>query len=147
MEQKDLENVFIQGAISPEFISGMISKFQANTQLGAHDIFLGQIRADSIDGKEVIAIEYSAYQEMANKLFNEIGHHAIERFGLGNLMICHSLGMVNVGEVCLFVMASSEHRKAAFEGLQYVVEEIKKEVPVFGKEVFKDDTYKWKVNN
>lgn len=147
MEEKELKNVFIQGAISPESISRMISKFQANTQLGAHDIFLGQIRADTIDGKEVIAIEYSAYQEMANKLFNEIGHHATERFGLGNLIIFHSLGIVNAGEVCLFVMASSEHRQTAFKGCQYVVEEIKKKIPVFGKEVFKDETYKWKVNN
>ena len=147
MEQSKLENVFIQGAISPEFISNSISKFQTRIQLGAHDVFLGQIRADTIDGKEVVAIEYSAYSEMANKLFNEIGNHAIERFDLGSLMICHSLGLVRTGEICLFVMASSKHRKSVFNGLRYVVEEIKKTVPVFGKEVFKDESYKWKVNN
>jgi molybdopterin synthase catalytic subunit len=146
MEQTKLENVFVQGAISPEFIADTISDFKHNTSLGAHDIFIGQIRADTLEGKDVIAIEYSAYPEMADKLFKEIGNHAIEQFELGGLTICHSLGLVKTGEICLFVMASSKHRKAVMEGLRYVVEEIKKTVPVFGKEVFKDESYKWKVN-
>lgn len=147
MKQNELEAVFVQGAISPDFISRTIAKFQTRTQLGAHDIFLGQIRADTLDGKDVIAIEYSAYPEMAHKLFDEIGNRAIKQFDLGNLFICHSLGIVKTGEICLIVMASSKHRKAVFEGSRYVVEEIKKTVPVFGKEVFKDESYKWKVNN
>lgn len=60
--------------------------------------------------------------------------------------IYHSLGRVRAGEICLFVFVSSPHRNQVFEALQYVVEEIKNLVPVFGKELFKDDSYQWKVN-
>lgn len=140
------KSVFIQGAISPEFIAQSIAKHQVKTQIGAHDIFLGQVRADMIDGKEVVAIEYSAYEQMANKQFHEIKEEAFERFELTCMHIYHSMGRVNTGEICLFVFASSPHRKTVFEALQFVVEEIKQKVPVFGKELFEGDSYQWKVN-
>ena len=145
MKEK-VKNVFIDGAISPEFIANAIAKHQSKTQIGAHDIFLGQVRADKIDGKTVSAIEYTAYQEMANKKFHEIREATFEKFDLTFMHIYHSIGRVSVGEVCLFVFVSSPHRKEVFEALQHVVEEIKKEVPVFGKELFEDDSYQWKVN-
>ncbi|MAU26386.1 MAG: molybdopterin converting factor [Muricauda sp.] len=145
MKEK-VKNVFIDGAISPEFIANAIAKHQSKTQIGAHDIFLGQVRADKIDGKTVSAIEYTAYQEMANKKFHEIREATFEKFDLTCMHIYHSIGRVSVGEVCLFVFVSSPHRKEVFEALQHVVEEIKKEVPVFGKELFEDDSYQWKVN-
>ncbi len=145
--QKVCDSVLVQGAISSQFIARNIAKLQADLQIGAHDIFLGQIRADMIEGKEVVAIEYSAYPEMAIKLFNEIGEEGIKQFNLGSLIVCHSLGVVKTGEICLLVIASAKHRKSVFEGLRYVVEEIKKKVPVFGKEIFEDNNYKWKVNN
>ena len=63
------KNVFIKGAISSEFIANSIAKHQSKTDIGAHNIFLGQVRADEINGKAVVAIEYSAYEEMANKKF------------------------------------------------------------------------------
>ena len=76
MEKAAIKNVFVQGAITPEFIANSIAKHQSKTQIGAHDIFLGQVRADVIDGKEVKAIDYSAYEAMANKKFHEIqGSH------------------------------------------------------------------------
>ena len=137
---------FIQGAISPEFIAESIAKHQHKTKIGAHDIFLGQVRADIIDGREVVAIEYSAYEEMANKQFQDIRESAFEKFDLSCLHIYHSLGTVATGAICLFVLASSPHRNTVFQALQYVVEEIKKKVPVFGKELFEDDSYQWKVN-
>ena len=146
MAQTEVKNVFIQGAISPEFIAKAIAGHQLKTHIGAHDIFLGQVRADLIDGREVVGIEYSAYETMANKQFQEIREAAFDRFELSCLHIYHSMGLVRTGEICLFVFASSPHRKVVFEALQYVVEEIKSKVPVFGKELFEDDTYNWKVN-
>jgi len=145
MEEKD-RNVFVQGAITPQFIADSIAKQQSKTGIGAHDIFLGQVRADVIDGKTVSAIEYTAYNGMANQKFNEIKKTAFERFDLTCVDIYHSLGKVGVGEICLFVLVSSPHRKEVFEALHHIVEEIKKEVPVFGKELFEDDSYQWKVN-
>ncbi len=139
-------NVFIDGAISTEFIADSIAKLQSETMTGAHDIFLGQVRADQIDGKSVSAIEYTAYETMANQKFDEIKKAAFARFDLTSLSIYHSIGRVAVGEICLFVFVSSPHRKEVFEALHHVVEVIKKEVPVFGRELFQDDSYQWKVN-
>jgi molybdopterin synthase catalytic subunit len=83
---------------------------------------------------------------MANKKFHEIREATFEKFDLSCMHIYHSIGSVAVGEICLFVFVSSPHRKEVFEALHYVVEEIKSQVPVFGKEVFEDQSYQWKVN-
>ena len=146
MAQTELERVFIQGAITPDFIAKAISNLSIQTQIGAHDIFLGQVRADLIEGREVVAIEYTAYEEMANKQFQLIRDEAFDKFELSCLHIYHSVGRVRTGEICLFVFVSSPHRNVVFQALQQVVEEIKKKVPVFGKEIFEDDSYQWKVN-
>lgn len=146
MEKSKIKNVFVEGAISPEFIANSIAKHQSKTAIGAHDIFLGQVRADLIDGQEVAAIEYTAYEEMANLKFHEIREAAFAKYNLSCMHIYHSLGRVNVGEICLFVFVSSPHRKEVFEALHHVVEEIKNQVPIFGKELFEDDSYQWKVN-
>ncbi len=146
-EKKKLKNVFVEGAISPDFIGTSIAKHQIKTTIGAHNIFLGQVRADDIDGKRVAAIEYTAYQEMANQKFYEIREQAFEKFDLTCMHIYHSIGKVYAGEVCLFVFVSSSRRKVVFEALEYIVEAIKADVPVFGKEMFEDDSYQWKENN
>lgn len=147
MEKQKVKNVFVQGAISPGFIANSIAEHQSKTQIGAHDIFLGQVRADIIEGKTVGAIEYTAYEEMANQKFHGIREMAFEKFDLSCMHIYHSSGIVKVGEICLFVFVSSPHRKEVFNALHYIVEEIKVQVPIFGKELFGDDTYQWKVNN
>ncbi|WP_420603177.1 molybdenum cofactor biosynthesis protein MoaE [Flagellimonas sp.] len=144
--EKKIKNVFVEGSISPAFIADSIAKHQSKTQIGAHDIFLGQVRADEIEGKTVSAIEYTAYEEMANLKFHEIRESTFSKFDITCMHIYHSMGKVNVGEICLFVFVSSPHRRTAFDSLQYVVEEIKAHVPVFGKELFEDDSYQWKVN-
>lgn len=143
----NIKNVFVPGAITPQFIANSIAKHQSKTQIGAHDIFLGQVRADTIKGKTVAAIEYTAYEEMANLKFHEIREATFIKFNLSCMHIYHSLGKVATGEICLFVFVSSPHRKEVFDALHHVVEEIKSQVPVFGKELFQDDTYQWKVNS
>jgi len=140
-------NTFKKGAISSKFIATSIAKHQSKTNIGAHNIFLGQIRADVIDGKTVSAIEFTAYEEMANAKFNEIRESAFEKFNLTCIHIYHSLAKVKVGEICMFIFVSSQRRKEVFKAIEYVVEEVKANVPVFGKEIFEDQTHQWKVNN
>jgi molybdopterin synthase catalytic subunit len=147
MQNKKPKNVFQQGAISSEFIGNSIYKHQTKTSIGAHNIFLGQVRADEIDGKTVAAIEYTAYEAMANQKFHEIRESAFEKFDLTCMHIYHSLGAVNVGEICLFVFVSSPRRNVVFEALEFIVEAIKADVPVFGKEIFEDESHQWKVNS
>jgi molybdopterin synthase catalytic subunit len=145
METK-IKNVFKEGAISPDFIANSIAKHQSKTQIGAHDIFLGQVRADEIEGKTVSAIEYTAYESMANQKCHELREDAFSRFNITCMHIYQSLGRVKAGEICLFVFVSSPHRRVAFEAIEFVVEEFKASVPIFGKELFEDDSYQWKVN-
>ena len=147
MKERKPKNVFKEGAISSEFIGESIAKHQTKTSIGAHNIFLGQVRADEIDGKTVSAIEYTAYEDMANEKFHEIREATFEKFNLTCMHIYHSLGIVKAGEICLFVFVSSPRRKEVFKALEYVVEEIKAKAPVFGKEIFEDETHQWKVNS
>lgn len=141
------KSVFIEGAISSEFIGNSIAKHQTKTSIGAHNIFLGQVRADEIDGKTVVAIDYTAYEEMANAKFHEIREATFAQFELTCMHIYHSLGTVKAGEICLFVFVSSPRRKVVYEALEFVVEQIKAHAPVYGKEVFEDETHQWKVNS
>lgn len=146
MSEKKVKNVFVEGAIPPDKIAGSIAHHRSKTEIGAHSIFLGQVRADVIDDKKVSAIEYTAYEEMAGKKFHEIRESAFSKFDLTCAHIYHSLGTVKAGEICLFVFTSSAHRKAATDACSYLVEEIKAKVPIFGKELFEDQTHQWKVN-
>jgi molybdopterin synthase catalytic subunit len=143
---KPKKTAFINGAISAEFIGNSIAKHQSKTVIGAHNIFLGQVRADEIEGKQVVAIEYSAYEAMAEQSFHEIREAAFAKYDLTCMHIYHSLGLVKTGEICLFVFVSAPKRKVVFEALEFLVEEIKAKVPVFGKEIFEDESYTWKKN-
>lgn len=146
MSERKIKNVFVEGAISSEFIGKSIAKHQAKTTIGAHNIFLGQVRADVIDKKIVSAIEYTAYEDMANEKFHDIREATFNKFNLTCMHIYHSLGKVSTGEICLFVFVSSQRRKEVFKALEYVVEEIKAKAPVFGKEIFEDESHQWKAN-
>lgn len=145
--EKKKKTVFTAGPISSAFIGDSIQKHTTKTTIGAHDIFLGQVRADVINGKTVCCIEYTAEAEMAEETFHLIREDAFAKYNLTCMHIYHSLGKVNAGEICLFVFVSSPHRNDAFEACRYIVERIKKEVPIWGKEYFEDDSYQWKANN
>jgi len=147
MSEKKIKSVFVEGPISSGFIGNSIAKHQSKTSIGAHNIFLGQVRADDIDGKLVTAIDYTSYEDMANEKFHEIREATFEKFNLTCMHIYHSLGKVKIGEICLFVFVSSPRRKEVFKALEYVVEEIKAKTPVFGKEIFEDESHQWKVNS
>lgn len=147
MAEKKKHNVFVQGAIDPTFIADSIAKHSGKTEIGAHAIFLGQVRKDEVDEKQVIAIEYSCYEEMANEKLYEIREAAFEKYPLVCMHMYHSLGEVKAGEICLFVFVSSKHRAASFEACEEIVERIKQEVPIWGKEMFEDTTHQWKQNN
>ena len=146
MKEKKRHNVFVNGPITSDFIANSIAKHSTKTDIGAHDIFLGQVRSDIIDDKTVVAINYEASQELAGELFHEIREAAFAKYNLVCMHIYHSLGVVKVGEICLFVFVSSKHRKVAFEACQDIVEQIKAMTPIWGKEIFEDDSYVWKEN-
>jgi molybdopterin synthase catalytic subunit len=140
------KNIFVQGAISSAFIAESIQKHSSKTDIGAHNIFLGQVRKDILGGKEVAAIEYSSYEPMAAVKMEEIREAIFAKYELTCMHVYHSLGTVHTGEICLFVFTSSKHRKIAFDACEETVERIKKELPVWGKEIFAGGDYQWKEN-
>ncbi|WP_159022859.1 molybdenum cofactor biosynthesis protein MoaE [Formosa sp. L2A11] len=140
------KTVFIEGAISPNFISESIAKHQSKHTIGGHNIFLGQVRADVIDAKTVAAIDFTAYEDMALEQIAEIREKAFETYDLTCMHIYHSLGKIKAGEICFFVFVSSKHSKEVYAATEYLVNTIKKNVPIFGKEIFEDDTHQWKTN-
>ena len=144
---KPKKSSFIQGQITSDFIGNSIAKHQTKTSIGAHNIFLGQVRADVIEGKTVTAIEYTAYEEMAEQSFYKIREAAFAKYDLTCMHIYHSLGVVKAGEICLFVFVSAPRRKVVYEALEFLVEAIKEKAPVFGKEIFEDESYTWKENS
>lgn len=144
---KKKKSIFVEGPISSEFIGNSIAKHQSKTTIGAHDIFLGQVRADEINGQTVKAIEYTAQVEMTESIMHTIREEAFDKFDLTCMHIYHSLGEVKAGEICLFVFASSPRRKTVFQAIEFLVERIKEQSPIFGKEIFENDQHQWKQNS
>ncbi len=140
------KDFFVNGPISPEFIANCISNQSALTNIGAHDIFLGQVRNDIIENKKVISIHYEAYHDMAHALLEEIYETALDAHNLIHLNIYHSIGKVQAGAICLFVLVCASHRQEAFEASRDIVEKIKLITPIWGKEIFEDESYVWKEN-
>lgn len=146
MSDKRLKSPFMQGAIPAAFIADSIQKHSTKTDIGAHSIFLGQVRNDIIGNKKVAAIDYTTYEEMALEKMHEIREDIFAKYALTCMHVYHSLGKVAAGELSLFVFTSSKHRKVAIDACEETVERIKAELPIWGKEQFEDHGYQWKEN-
>lgn len=141
-------DIFVEGAIPASFISESIAKHATRTDIGAHEIFLGQVRADIIDGKVVHGIEYTAYRDMANEQMVTIREEAFAKWpAMTCLHVHHSQGMIKAGELCFMVFASAPHRQQAREAVAFVTDEVKKRLPVYGKELFAEGGHVWKTND
>lgn len=137
----------IDGPVRPGIISELIAKAGKKSNTGGHSLFLGQVRADIINGKSVKAIEYSAYDEMVKVEVEKIKATIFSEFSdVKSVEIIHSKGKVKAGEVSLFVLVSAGHRHHAIQACSKTVELIKEKLPVWKKEIFEDDTCQWKQN-
>jgi molybdopterin synthase catalytic subunit len=122
-------------------------KMSEKTDAGGHSVFIGQIRADVINGKKVKAIEYSAYEGMVKSEADKIKETIFSEFGdVRSIDIVHSIGVVKTGELSLFVLVSAGHRHQAMQACSKTVELIKEKLPVWKKEIFEDDSHTWKQN-
>lgn len=144
--KRSLDNIFMEDAISIGSIANLLNEHASSVRSGAHSLFLGQVRADEEGEKVVTAIEFSAYQEMANEQVALIRAQTLSKFRVSSLQILHSLGLVNVGEICLMVFVSGPHRREAIDACHEVVERVKAELPIWGCEWYNDHSHHWKVN-
>lgn len=102
---------------------------------GAIVTFVGTTR-DHNDGRRVIALEYEGYQEMAEKELRRLGDEAKKRWKIQRMAIVHRLGPVQIGEASVIIAVSAAHRQDAFEACRFAIEEIKRSVPIWKKELF-----------
>lgn len=112
---------------------------------GGTALFLGSVRRGPEDGP-VEAIEYSAYEEMAEREIQRILSEAGERWPDSRCVLRHRLGTVPAGEVSIAAAAATPHRAEAFEACRYVIEEAKKRLPIWKKELLEDGTSNWRSN-
>jgi molybdopterin synthase catalytic subunit len=113
--------------------------------LGGTALFLGTVRRSDEDG-QVAAIEYSAYDEMATAQFDRIVAETRERWPGVRLAACHRLGSIPTGEASILVAAAMPHRADAFAACRYLVEEVKRRVPIWKREILEDGTKRWREN-
>ena len=109
---------------------------------GAALLFLGVVR-DHNDGSPVTGLTYEAYDEMAVKVLDEIAGEAADRLGTSRIAVVHRAGELGIGEVSVAIAASSPHRAEAFDATRYVIEEIKKRLPVWKKEHYREGGAEW----
>lgn len=110
-------------------------EYVTDAEAGAIVPFIGTTRNNN-EGRRVIALDYEAYPEMAEKELARIGAEAKQKWPICKMAIVHRLGPVQIGEASVIIAVSSAHRDAAFAASRFAIEEIKKTVPIWKKEVF-----------
>jgi molybdopterin synthase catalytic subunit len=114
----------------------------AGDDRGAISIFLGTVR-NSNEGRAVDGIDYSAYDAMANAEMNRIVAEAVDRFPGVEVALEHRTGTLKVGDVSVAIACAHAHRSPALEANRYVIEELKKRVPIWKREHYLDGTSEW----
>jgi molybdopterin synthase catalytic subunit len=138
-------NCLIDGPITLLVISRFMEKLGERTDIGGHSIFLGQVRADCVNSKQVKAIDYSAYEGMVTVEAGKIKEAILSEFGeVKSIDILHSIGIVKAGDISLFVLVSASHRHHATKACSKALELIKENLPVWKKEIYDDNSHFWK---
>lgn len=148
------EVILREGARPVSLLSQLSGRFASDSRIGGIATFAGIVRADEIDGRRVRAIEFSAYREMAEPALRELvsrvaAESLARREGEGGpvrVHLEHALGEVAVGEAPVVIVVGTGHREEAFSICRGILEALKKEIPIYGKELFDEDGYRWKEN-
>ena len=125
----------------PIDIAAIVSEVQAPVN-GAIATFLGTVRNRS-HSRSVLSLEYSAYTAMANSEMEAIVREATALSPGVEIVAVHRVGELAVGDVCVLIAAAHPHRGPAFDACRYVIEEIKKRVPIWKRERYADGSSEW----
>ncbi|CAN5813918.1 molybdenum cofactor biosynthesis protein MoaE [soil metagenome] len=109
---------------------------------GAVLLFWGVVRNEN-DGREVNGLEYEAYAEMAEAKLREIVAEAAQRWSVGEIAVVHRIGKLNVGQASVGIAVAAPHRAEAYEASRYVIEELKRRVPIWKREHYLDGPSAW----
>lgn len=127
----------VGGPITPLLISELMTLGHDDVSAGAVSIFIGKVRDDEVNGKRVTAIDYSAYNDMAEKEAEEIIKIVRAAFSdVRKVIIVHSTGIVKAGEASLFLMVTSGHRDHSMRACRHTLEMVKERLPLWKKELY-----------
>jgi len=104
---------------------------------GGIDVFIGTVR-DVTKGKRVIRLEFEAYDKMAIREMQKLADAVMEKWPVQRVAIHHRTGVLEVGEVPVIIAVAAAHRDAAFDACRFLIDTLKKTVPIWKKEVFED---------
>lgn len=104
---------------------------------GAVCVFDGIVR-DNTRGRRTLHLDYEAYEEMAMAEMRRLAEDGVARFGVRDVTIVHRLGRLTVGETSVLIVVASAHRAAAFEACRWIIDTLKRTVPIWKKEQFED---------
>ena len=104
---------------------------------GAVTVFDGIVR-NNTRGRQTLYLEYTAYEAMALNQMRALAQAAIERFGVRDVALLHRLGRLYVGETSVLIAVASAHRGATFDACRWLIDTLKKQVPIWKKEIFVD---------
>jgi molybdopterin synthase catalytic subunit len=113
-----------------------------SSEFGAISVFAGTVR-ETNDGRSVSAIDYSAYTSMAEAELERILAEAAEEFGVSAIVVEHRVGLLALGDVSVAIVAAHAHRAPALDATRFVIEEIKKRVPIWKREHYADGSREW----
>ena len=104
---------------------------------GAVCVFDGIVR-DNTRGRPTLYLDYEAYREMALEQMRRLTGEAVEKFGVRDVAVVHRLGRLAVGETSVLIVVASAHRAAAFDACRWLIDTLKKTVPIWKRETFAD---------
>jgi molybdopterin synthase catalytic subunit len=119
--------------IRPELLIAAVKRAED----GAVVVFDGIVRNHS-NGRQTLFLDYEAFPELAIKQMEALVAHAIEQFGIRDAWIVHRLGRLEIGETSVLIVVASAHRAQAFEACRWLIDTLKKTVPIWKKETFAD---------
>lgn len=114
----------------------------AQDAAGGYVVFEGRVR-NLNDGREVRSLEYEAFDELAVKTGEEILQESLAKYPVLDAWCVHRTGHLQIGDIAIRVEVASAHRKAAFEACAWIVDEVKRRVPIWKKEHYSDGDSGW----
>ncbi len=109
---------------------------------GATVLFVGTVR-DVNDGRPVSGMEYTAYRAMAARELDAIAREASERFDTDDIVVEHRLGVLELGDASVVIAVAHPHRAEAYAASRYIIEQLKRRVPIWKLEHYADGTREW----
>ena len=120
-----------------EFVSG-------DAALGGIVSFYGATRGEhDTEHGALVRLDYEAYRTMAENQMQELARSAQQKWGAGRIVMLHRLGPVGVGEISVAIAVACPHRAEAFEACRWLIDALKRDVPIWKKDVFADEFMRW----